>query len=1059
MMMGDELKVPLEIARRFAALSSSFDPLDAVRAALGAAGYEPVDAATILAKLRADCTIDLDDSSRWVMRPSPREKTLLATEPGSALAGIGNLLPDDEASRLIRGAYLGTGPATTEIIDSLIAQPSDNVVQLEALTGTLSQLGRAARFHDRFSTLRSALNHAETIRRAGDQLAGGFYGHDELREQLADWIDNPPPEQRARAFYIDGLPGVGKSFLLAKTIQEARARSNPIVLTFDFDRRGLSLIEGDSLTMELARQLSDEVPQHAARLVELRGLLAQEASNRYRRSGSDELPFAFAEAMRAALEKSGRSVLLVLDTLEVLRGYGDSHPVRLFSYLDQLVRSGIGPLAIVAAGRGNSLEPLEPFQVARRWSLTGLEPDMARRLLKDLGTPAAAVADIVARAKGNPLLLRLAARIAMEGSPGPDWAAGDRPELAAAYLYRAILSRIEDPLLRDIAKIGLVLPLVDAAAIRQVLAPAIDKAVDEVEAGLLLERLRTNHWLVVDDTATGWVRHRSDIRPIMLPLIYEEEPHRAAAVNRLAAAFFDQSAPDIALYHRLQLMRDGDPVPKIAATAAQSFTDQMIAELPDPAADALRLARGERSRSGLGRANAASDTGQADPAAHSGAPSSTLVRDLGLLLEKGDMAEAESLYRTSFENIDELETAAGALALCHRWLSGRWSLAQRQFAALKARGFEAGETDGPLYRLVILEMRAEFAFDKLVEQISIDDAFCRSAQLTYRDSPQRRLNDGPLAFALLADYRPHTISGGWRDAIGAAATGMDDDSLAGHAFRDAQSVRERYGLESDPDTPGHETVAVLNPYSRPIGNLFTLARSPRLHDYLNGVMTNFDAMTEFPFRLREGQATGARLLSGPSQGIDYLAAAGATADWLGAFTFFFTPPHMPQLARRAERWRRAAAGSWEFGDRRPEGWTDPAGGIDHGTRDWLSAALGHANSVEEAARQIGFWASSGRWPASGRDGYDLGTRARQRLDRAVCRGIEAVRRRGDESVETACVRELLALGLSRSIAVPVAVLVLRGGGRPSSRGPAMRALAAAAGEAFEHLMSEGQDHV
>ncbi|MCX9000007.1 ATP-binding protein [Rhizobiaceae bacterium BDR2-2] len=1033
MMKGGDFERLIGKARRFAALSVSFKPLDAVRAALGAEKYEASTAAILLAKLQADCVTS--EPGFWVMRPSPREKTLLATDRSVALEGLSTPLPQDEASVFLRDTYLGDSGPIRELLNRLVANPFDAHEQLGKLLATFSQLGRATELYNRIPELRSALNRADGVVQSDSRLATGFFGHKELREELADWIDNPPRERMARAFYISGLPGVGKSFLMAKVVQEARARKNPVVLTLDFDRRGLNLLDTDSLTLELARQVSDELPQHAPRLSELRVELSKEASGRYRRSGSLELPTGFAEAMRVAVQESGRPVLLVLDTLEVLRGYGETHPARLFSYIDQFIRSEIGPMSIIAAGRGDALAPVDPFRIGETRLLTGLEDATSAQLLTGLNVPFGRIQDIVDRARGNPLLLRLGAKLALDSeSLTLDWQAGDRPELAGAYLYRAILSRIEDDGVRNVANFGLVMRQVDADAIREVIAPGVQMQLRAGQAEALLTDLRTNHWLVVDEAQSGWVRHRSDMRQAMLPMIYEDAPTQAAEINRRAVKFFEGRVPELQLYHRLQLIRSGDPLVNVSPQLARSFDDAMIEELPAIAADAVRLARGQRSFTGLSQTLSRNVSDRQPIAPGQQPPDRTMVRDLELLLEQGDLTEADRLYEALFTEMNDLKSPAGAVALCHRWMSGQWSSASKQFKQLTELGYRLeGEGHSSLYRLVVLEMRAEFGFQELAREMSLDGQLLLNAQSTYGEAQGRRLNDGPLAFAMLAADGSRYTSNDRRDRIGAAATGLDDASLTEFARSDMLALRERYGIETLPHTQAHDYAAVLNPYSRPVGTLFALKRSPRMLDYLNGIMTNFDQVMDSAFNIGESGGPKARLLSDPTQGIDYLAAVGATADWLGAFSFFHSTAHVPMLARRAERWRKAAAGSWTFGGRPPNKWRDQSEELDRGMYQWFEKAVGHQEAVQEAARQFLFWAFAGRWsPDAGwlsAEAYfpEIGERAQARIFRAMSQGKQAGFGLGRLNGHLGCLREMQRIGVARSIAVPLTILAMDAG--------------------------------
>ena len=75
-------------------------------------------------------------------------------------------------------------------------------------------------------------------------------------------------------------------------------------------------------------------------------------------------------------------------------------------------------------------------------------------MLGGLDVPQTAFADIRELAEGNPLVLRLAAMAVRDAGPEALTRARGRKEVAAAYLYRFLLSRITDPTLRRLAQPG-----------------------------------------------------------------------------------------------------------------------------------------------------------------------------------------------------------------------------------------------------------------------------------------------------------------------------------------------------------------------------------------------------------------------------------------------------------------------------------------------------------------------------------------------------------------------------------------------------------------------------
>ena len=266
------------------------------------------------------------------------------------------------------------------------------------------------------------------------------------------------------------------------------------------------------------------------------------------------MPEDLASLMGTAVAAIGRPVLVVLDTLEVLRGRGETHPVRLFQWLDALLAKGVMPMRVLGASRGDALQGLPEVSEtsARRvptWvskyrvlPLPRLEDAAAEALLRKLSVPTALFEELLKIAQGNPLKLRLAAEIAKR--TGIDKLPPRRRGAAvdAAFLYRFLLSRVEDPELRKLAHPGLIVRRINAALIREVLAPKLRLgSISEARAQALLDQLAAHHWLVEVDPGTGFLKHRSDMRRLLLPLLYRSEPAKAARIDAAVIPWFASS--------------------------------------------------------------------------------------------------------------------------------------------------------------------------------------------------------------------------------------------------------------------------------------------------------------------------------------------------------------------------------------------------------------------------------------------------------------------------------------------------------------------------------------
>ena len=1086
MIEDDDILVLADRARKYAALSGEFQPVEAVKAAFGSAEFDPPVAARVMGFLRADCTVAADGKA-WIMRQSPRDKVLSKLGPDGLAESAEWNLPEDALAVTMRSTLAADPEAVTSEINAVLADPTPDLERVDTLARAIELAGSATgKAIDLLPALQGTLNRHSGIRRADEQLAQGYYGNEALRERLGRWIDSPYEASFARALYIRGIPGVGKSFLLTKLVQEARERTNPIVLLLDFDRRGLNLVELDGLTMELARQLGNELPDSAVELAQLRARDSGESQDKSSKRGPRSMSYALVEAMGRAVQSSGRNVLLVLDTLEVLASYGSSHPRRLFEYLDDLLNLGVAPTAIIAAGRGEALDSLDKRRIEDVQHLTGLPDRVARQILERLETPSDAILPILEMAHGNPLILRLAAKLAREG--GAEAVAlenveGEAPEVAGGYLYRAILSRIEGEDLCRIANLGLVMQRIDAGAIAEVIAPALEMSITLDQAGQMLEQLSTHHWLVENEPG-GWVRHRSDVREVVLRLLYANSPVEVVRVNAGAAKYLADKDPKEALYHRLQALGPNEPLPEIRVELAAQFTEQMIAELRDREADAVLQARGERSRSGRGDGSlnsspvrkrvrlaklprsAADATEKRSPTGASNSakasafsnaspsiPPSALT-DLRFLLEKGDLVEADKLFQSTFKQIPPVTKPAGVAAMCHLWLSGQWSKAEQLFRQCERRSFRHARWEGAeaLVNLAILEMQAEFDFDALVDSLGRNDEVLWKAHQTYREARTLRLNQGALAYALLAVSRDMELRGSLAELASSAGTGLQDSVCQEQVLREASDLRERHRIPSqfDPAEPW-EIAANLNPYSAPVASLVALKASPKLTEYMIAVSGNFSAMARVPFDVDDGNTVGGRLLSRSEVMVEQLAALGSTADWLSGFAFFHQVANVPLIARRAEAWRRAAAGEWVYGSNAPEGWVEMKAGLDHGTRTWIERLLSVSDPADEAARQLLFWHEP--MPDKEQGEQPMGKRSSARLAQALRFAKRVARRKIGSEAPYVVARALIGRNIGRSIAVPVAVLAAQRGGR-GTFGPSLERLARLGGEAVTQILQQ-----
>lgn len=964
-----------------AALRDRFRPADSLAGLVGGVPDDDLVVAAALSALRMDCVVDRDAQGPiWTLRPAVRRK-VLGDIGAEDLAGI-----DSMAARAspIADALAGSAGYQPAAIGRLIraaeqGRPSSAAVLARVLARRLYALERAgpqAPAHDLVTGLRGALNLAVEMAQAQTLLAGGIFGREAEQAVILDWIADPQTRPPLRSLHVSGMPGIGKSYLLHSAVQKARA-ANPelLVVWLDFDRSGLTVSDATVFFEEISRQIGDALPATAAAgLRDIRLQAARARSVLSDQESSFALPTALIEAMGRAVAAQGRPVLIVLDTLEVVRARGETAVWRLFDLLDELPGRGFAPVAVLSAGRGDALDPV-PERIGGRLDLGALPEAAAVAMLGALAVPDALHGDILAMAGGNPLLLRLGARAHEDGidlaaGRAEAEAAGADGGAAGAYLYRAILSRLDPPLGR-LAQAGMVLYRIEARDLDEILAPALDLVLDPGAADMLFAELAAQHWLVEADYAGGAphrLRHHDKMRVAFLPLLYREAPALAQRVNAQAARVLSATGrdPAAALYHRLQLTRAGKAMPVIAPILAAQFDEVMIADLPMPARNALRRARGERSeqfrRPAAADAPPVRDPGESDELMEAASPPGDevapaeaaragdaagaregagqggfilrrdsgrlawrgravarpldpqLIADLWLMLSDGDRREATYLVETALRAPFAPHDAGAAVVVAYLWMSGAWASAQRLWQQM-GRPFDHAD---PELARILREIDAEARF------------FTARARLPELHPPPASGRSALLggAYDVAVAMRAPAAGG---DGVNRAATMLAPwlprrgTEAGSRLAAEAAMRRDRAGIRLASDLPralrhGVE-MAALDPHVVPFTALASLPSGAARAAWLTRLAGDLPAILRLqvpwikglPGRLSDPGPT-------PFDIIDLLAICGLLADAATAMALALRDHELASLAAAAERWRRLSHGQWSLTARAPRDW-------------------------------------------------------------------------------------------------------------------------------------------
>lgn len=1002
----------------FAALSGPFDP----RTALAAADLSEDlgGAVAVTSALAAVCDTRVSGAvDAWIMRAGARRRQIArlvqvgALEEALRERGRVDL---DPASRDIADALLGRNDfepkALAAELQARETEGAPDRERLERLASALERAGPQAPAHPLLARVRAALNRLEQSRRSQGLLASGFHGRETHRAALSAWLADPRSREPVQAMFVSGLPAIGKSTLLEQALKDAAGPFGPpLVVRLDFDRSGLDVLDLVGLTLEAARQLAAQMPQHAAEFRRLRLAAVSTLAPELKGRGRNRLPPAVTDHMAEVVGSSGRAVVFVLDTLEALRARGETHPELLFGWLDRLLKAGVAPMAVIAAGRGKALD-CAPGRMGEQLDLKGLEPEAADALLERIGVPEVFRGPVQAAAGDNPLQLKLAGALVLAG--GAPRAAAD---LDAAHLHRTLSSRVGRRL-GALITLAPVLRRISAPLLAQVLAPSARIGrLTSATASQLLAEFAAQRWLVRPDAADGWLQLDPEVRRDLLPRLHRTYPSRCATLDRAAARWFSRQPEPWAraesLYHRLQATRTGGRVPAIDPEIAWQFERGMLDDLPEPARDLVLRARGERSSVARGGG------GLLGGPAESGA-----FEDLRLLLGKGDISEAAHVYDAAIRpTVFDADSPDADAARTFLWEAGRWREARR---LLQERDWIVPEGDTDLVHLsdedflARAQMRAEFDFRSFVHWLQADAGHVERTRSLFLRRRKIDLSQGALAFALLiAEPRAARVTGTSAGVVLSYWTSAGDRVAAARtASALADDLRARAGVNIEPGgsaaSPENDirALASLSPYGEVAGLVAAEHGDGAAQDWTRRLIQ------QLPDRERSGR------VSPSADPFAVLPALGLASEWIGAAALRLRSPDLRLIARSAERWRRTSAGVWSFA-RRLEGWRS-AGALDLTTASRVEGLLAAHDPVASAIENVRFW-TGGDDPA--------GSKARLGLQRWFRRAVEIARREAEfdrhpARLATAVAAALLRGGAAAAFASPMAVLAALGEGMP-----------------------------
>ena len=408
------------------------------------------------------------------------------------------------------------------------------------------------------------------------------FGYDNVRRRLSRFLRGKTKD--TRPLLLTGTGGIGKSAVLARLLQDWQTRRDaPITVILDFDRPQLKSGAPFQIAREILNQIAVgvtrtlEPPEAAANVSkQLRArraaLSSTDLMGEVRDHGAQadflesQLPGWFRGDWAHGLRS--QPIALAFDSFEAVDRQG-GEVVRLILAVEEQFRRELPGLRCVLSGRA---EPLEGDELddrfgpaSRRIALDGLSVEAGAQLIeeedrrlseedmqrKGLDRPPVltdeSLRHTVSRLlKGHPLALLIFVQYA-RGHDGDiadliadleeDGAEAFRSEFAHRFLYERILDRIDDPELRSLAHPGLVLRQINTDLIRFVLAvPCLGLPEGTVlplsKAEALREKLENEYWLVEPGEPPFDLRHRADVRRMMVAGLFADPREADTATDR-----------------------------------------------------------------------------------------------------------------------------------------------------------------------------------------------------------------------------------------------------------------------------------------------------------------------------------------------------------------------------------------------------------------------------------------------------------------------------------------------------------------------------------------------
>lgn len=590
------------------ALSGSFDPN-----ALLTTGISETDKQHIFTKLLPDFLVLMENGeTKWCLEPLVRKSILKNLLNSNSLQTIlEDELPETSQNGVFLRKILSHDNLTlyNEAPDLNYIEALEWVQELEMDMPDL--MGVRARF--------------KQLNLLPDQkilLSGGFTGR---KRELAIMRAFTTIKQRTSGLsplLISGIGGVGKSTLIAKFCHELALSEDRLLVLLDFDKPGIDPADHFWLNNEICRQVGDQEPALYKPLKEIRDSYWDRINDINNIADFDserddiDANNIILELVRiiSRSQTNGKKIILFLDTFEeVIQRNLTEIVFKWLGNVNEHFSSEI--LKVFISGR--EMGDLKQ-EYGRRYDFEEIKvqefsiPD-TRIFLKRLGLPKEQIEQIVKTrlVPRRPLELKLLAKLLNDDptttidSLIAELSSGGKKgkELFIGIIYRRILLRISNPLVRKLASPGLIMRYLNEEVLSEVIFPTLGIPVtNNTNLENTLDELARYTWLSTRDEK-GKVWHRKDLRKSMLRLMIIDDIELGKKIHQKAMNYFGSLSTEEGrteyFYHYLMSANTEESFREISEYDAKEFWNKLglyIDDLPERSQAVFRfLAKGQVS--------------------------------------------------------------------------------------------------------------------------------------------------------------------------------------------------------------------------------------------------------------------------------------------------------------------------------------------------------------------------------------------------------------------------------------------------------------------------------